>query len=395
MPALTVEEIPLGSRRMRLFAQVPWELHRADPLWTPPLRGDLLGSRVLGLTGLLTPAHPYHRHAQVTHFVAWRDGEPVGRISAAVNRRYNEYHGTRIGFFGFFDAMEDPQVVTALLDRAGQWARARGMSVLRGPGEYSTAIHERQGVLIDGFEWPPAVELTHNPPYYGPLLEACGCRKATDFYAYRLVVRPVPPPFLAGLAERAARRHGISTRPIEMKRLEEEIRLVIQIYNEAWAQNWGFLPLTDEEAASLADTLRPIADPGLVRFAFVDGEPAAVLGAFPDPYYALRPRHRWYGDSDLVRAGRLMLTRRHIPRTRLMFFGVRPGFRRLGVDALLFKEVFAYGAGRGYTECDMSLLLEDNHLVLRAAEHMGAARYKTWRVYDLDLDGSGATAGPG
>ena len=128
-----------------------------------------------------------------------------------------------------------------------------------------------------------------------------------------------------------------------------------------------------------------IVDPGIIRFAFVKGEPAAVLGAFPDPYYALRPRWRWYGDSDLVRTVRLLLMRWRIPRTRLMFFGVRPGFRQLGIDALLFYEAKEYGIKRGYLKCETSMLLEDNNLILRASKFMGAHHYKTWRIYDLPL----------
>jgi len=117
----------------------------------------------------------------------------------------------------------------------------------------------------------------------------------------------------------------------------------------------------------------------------VQGEPVAVLGAFPDPYYALRPRWRWYGDSDLVRMLRLLWMRRRIPHTRLMFFGIRPGFRNLGIDALLYDETREYAAQRGYRKCETSLLLEDNDLVLRASEFMGARHYKTWRIYELPL----------
>jgi GNAT superfamily N-acetyltransferase len=380
-----LEEIPLGSRRISAFVDVPWRLYRGDPRWTPPLRADLLGSRLLGLHGLLTPAHPYHRDAEVTHFVAWRGDDAVGRVSAAVNHRYNDYHGERIGFFGFFESVDDDAVASALLDKAREWVSARSMTVFRGPGEYSTATHERMGVLIEGFEYPPVVELTHNPPYYGPLLERYGLGKAIDYYAYHLDATKPAPKRVGALADRVRQRQDVTVRPVVLSRLREEVALVIEIYNDAWSQNWGFLPITDEEAAALADTLKPIVDPGLIRFAYVDGEPAAVLGAFPDPYCALRPRWRWYGDSDAIRLARLMLTRRHLPRARLMFFGIRPPFRKQGLDALLYDDVFSYGRGKGYKECDISLLLETNHLILKASESMGAHRYKTWRIYEMPV----------
>jgi len=345
----------------------------------------LLGNRLLGLVGLLTQEHPYHRYAEVTHFLAWRDGEVVGRVSAAINHRFNEYHDTHIGFFGFWDVVEDYVVANALLDRACDWVKDRGMQVIRGPGEYSNATHERQGVLVDGFEYPPTVELTHNPPYYGEFLEQYGFRKAKDYYAYTMDVQTPLPLRLQRLADQVRQRRDIETRPLIFKDLHNEVRLIVKIYNEGWAQNWGFLPMTDEEANLLANSLRLIVDPGLVHFAFVRGEPAAVLGAFPDPNYALRPRWHWYGESDLLRIARLLCKRRHIRHIRLMFFGVRPGFRNLGVDALLYEKVKNYAIQQGYCKCEASLLLEDNHLILRPSEFMGAKRYKTWRIYDLPL----------
>ena len=168
----TIEQIELGDRRLGEFVDVPWRLFRGDPLWTPPLRAELLGSRLFGMTGLLTPEHPYHRDAEVTHFLA-RDGEKLlGRASAAVNRRFNEHYGSRIGFFGFFDVCNDYEVAAGLLDHAASWLRERGMETMRGPGGYSNATHEAyQGVLIEGFDAPPTVELTHNPPYYGEFLD--------------------------------------------------------------------------------------------------------------------------------------------------------------------------------------------------------------------------------
>jgi len=375
----------LGSSRIRAFAEFPWHLYQNESLWVPPLRGDLLGNRLLGLTGLLTPEHPYHRHAEVTHFLALKQGRPVGRISASINRRFNEHYNARIGFFGFFEVIQDYEVAKVLLNRARDWVEERGMTTLRGPGEYSNATHERQGILIDGFQHPPTVELTHNPPYYSDFLERYGFAKAKDYYAYIFKIQSPTPPRLIKLARQIRQRRDIETRPLVLKNLLADVELIVKIYNDSWARNWGFLPITNEEATALADSLRLVADPGLIRFAFVKGEPAAVLGALPDPYYALQPKRQWYGDSDIVRVMRLLRKRRHIPLVRLMFFGVRPKFRRLGVDAVLFSEVKDYATRRNYQHCEASLLLEDNHLIISPSEFMGASRYKTWRIYDLPL----------
>ena len=384
--SIPIEEIPLGDRRLRAFVAVPWQLRRGDPNWTPPLRADLLGSRLLGITGLLTRAHPYHRDAEVTHFLA-RDGDRLlGRVSAAVNRRFNDHHGTEIGFFGFFETVEDFDVARALLDRAAAWLRERGMRTMRGPGGYSTATHEsHQGILVDGFDTPATVELTHNPPYYGEFLERYGMAKAKDYHAYLIDIRPRLDERLDRIVTEVRGRRDIVTRAADLGHVREEVDRIVRIYNEAWAQNWGFLPLQDAEADAMAASLRWVADPGLIRFAFVRGELAAVLGTLPDPNVPLHPRWNRLQDSDLARVVRLLRTRRRIPRLRLMFFGIRPPFRKLGIDAVLYHEVLTHALRRGYRTCEPSMLLEDNDLILRASTFMGGRRYKTWRIYDLAL----------
>jgi GNAT superfamily N-acetyltransferase len=383
--SFTIDWIPLGDRRLRAFVDVPWSLFRGDPHWTPPLRAELLGSRVLGLTGLLTPGHPYHRAADVMHFVA-RDGRRLlGRASAAVNHRYNDHHDEQIGFFGFFDVCEDFRVASELLDRCREWLVARGMKTMRGPGGYSNATHEaHQGILVDGFDAPPTVELTHNPPYYADYLERYGLRKAKDYHAYNIEIAAASER-LVRTAAAVQRRRRIDTRPIDMHRLRDEVNRIVAIYNEAWSSNWGFLPLTDAEAEAMADSLRLVADPGLLRFAYVDGELAAVLGALPDPNVALRPRWNRLADLDVIRALRLVRKRNRIPRTRLMFFGIRPQFRKLGIDAVLYLEVLDHSLRKGYRTCEPSLLLEDNDLILRASSFMGGVHYKTWRIYEMPL----------
>lgn len=381
-----IEQIPLGDRRLRDFVAVQWAIHRGDPNVVPPLRGDLLGNQLLGLVGLLTSDHPYHRHAEVSHFLARSGRKLLGRVSAAVNRRFNDHYGQSIGFFGFFECVDDFSVARALLDRVREWLEERGMERMRGPGGYSNATHEPyQAVLVEGFDTPPTVELTHNPSYYGELLERYGLRKVKDYYAYYFTPDGPEHPRLERLVESVKARRKIVTRPAVLARLREEVELIVKIYNEAWAANWGFLPLTEAEADAMARSLKVIVDPELIRFAYVKGEPAAVIGLIPDPNVALRPRWRWPADTDFVRVARLLLTRRHIKKLRLMFFGVRPGFRRMGVDAVLYFEALHLGWARGYRECEASMILEENDLIIKAAESMGGRRYKTWRIYEMDL----------
>lgn len=382
---ITVEEIPLGDHRLKHFVKFPWKLYKGDPCWTPPLNGDLLGNRLIGLKGLLTSRHPYHRHADVTHFMAWQGKQPVGRISAAVNMMYNEYHNTSIGFFGFFEVIDNYDVAQILLDHAREWVQKRGLAELRGPGEYSNSTHERQGILIDGFQYPPTVELTHNPPYYARFLERYGFQKIKDYNAYIVNRNTANISLVKRLARRVSKNLNVETRALIRKEIKAEVRLILDIYNEAWAQNWGFLPISAEEGDAIADSLQFIIDPGLTRFAFIDGEPVAVMGIIPDPNYALRPRWRWYGDSDFVRLARLLIMRRRIPRTRGMFFGIKPAFQKLGIPALLASEIADYVLQRHYMDFDGSLILEDNESIIKIIDVFGGKYYKKWRIYNLPL----------
>jgi len=383
--APTLREIPLGDPGMRDFVRFHWRHHRGHPHWVPQLDGDLLGNRWLGLQGLLTPQHPFHRSARVTHVLAYRGRSAVGRISVAIHDRFDAHTGTRTAFFGFFESIDDRAVAHALLDAAATWARDRGATVLRGPGEYTNVTHDRQGCLVDGFDEEVYVEQVWNPPYYAGLIESYGFAPAMDYHAYRVdLTRPLPAKLERAAAAVAARRE-LRTRPLDLRRLDAEVRLVVEVYNQAWAHNWGFLPIEPWEADALVRTLRPIVDPELVRFAYDGDRVVAVLGAFPDPNVALRPRWRPYGDGDLVRLARLLALRRRIDRVRFMFFGIVPGYRGAGADALLYREAHAHALRRGYRTCDMSLLLDVNTPIRRMAERMGATRTKTWRIWDLPL----------
>ena len=384
-PAVRIEEIPLGDPRIKEFVRFHWDHYHGDPHWVPQLDADLLGNKMLGLTGLLTPEHPYHRTAEVTHFLAHRDGKAAGRVSVAINHRFNEHYDGKYAFFGFFECVEDYAVAEALLDAARDWAKSHGATVLRGPGEYGNATHERQACLIDGFDQDVYVEHTYNPPYYREFFERYGLAKSMDYVAHVIDLTQPVTERLSRVAAAVRDRRDIETRPVDMSRFEEDVRLVIDIYNKAWSQNWGFLPITGWEADALAEALKPIIDPDLIRFAFYKGEPIAVLGAFPDPNQYLQPQFKWYGDSDYVRLARMLSHRKKIDRIRLIFFGIVPGYRRLGADALLFEQVHTHAQSRGYGDCDVSLLLEVNDLIIRAAEFMGSRQYKAWRIFDLPL----------
>lgn len=225
------------------------------------------------------------------HFLARRGTRVVGRIPAAVNHRFDEHHRVRIGSFGFFAREPDEQPALRLLDAAATWCAARSMEALRGPGGYRNATHERQGVLIDGVDEPPTVERTHNPPYHAQLLETWGLCKVMDHHAHRIVISSSVSDRLTRLARAARRRTGVETRPADPRRFSEEVATIVAIHNRAWSSNWRFLPITEDEAHDMAQRLRPIVDPGLVRFALLDGAPCApARDATKDPAGATAQR---------------------------------------------------------------------------------------------------------
>lgn len=377
MPApLRVREIPPGAS-LRPFVDLSWKVNARDPAWVPPLRRvveQLLDRR----------RHPFHLHAEAAYFLAERGGEPVGRVAAVENRRYNEYHGERTGFFGLFECLDDPEAAGALLEAASAWLRGRGMERLVGPMNLSTNDElSSPGVLVEGFETPPAVMMSHNPPYYARLLEGAGLAKEKELVAYWMA-SPVPPARAVAAMERLAGRMGARIRSVRMRDLKEEVRRVQEVYNAAWSQNWGFVPMTPAEFEHMAKELRPVVDPHIVFLAEKeDGEPIGFCLCLPDLNRALRH----LPDGRLFPFGvfKFLWHRRGIDTLRVLTLGLKPGYQHLGLGAAMYVHAFREAAARGYRAGEGSWILEDNREMRGAMEKMGATAYKTYRVYAAPL----------
>lgn len=238
-----VQISPVRNRRdLRLFLKLPWRIYHANSLWVPPLLFDL--------KRLLNPRrHPFHQHANVQYFLARRGAEVIGRIAAIVNHEYVRFHDEATGFFGFFECVEDQHVATALLEAAEQWLTERGMQRVLGPMNFST--NEECGLLVDGFQYPPTVMMPYNLPYVGRLVEMAGYSKAKDLLAYLLDDTTPPERLVQGVA-RLQQHYDISIRPINLDRFQQDVALILEVYNSAWERNWGFTPLTKEEIDDLA-----------------------------------------------------------------------------------------------------------------------------------------------
>jgi GNAT superfamily N-acetyltransferase len=373
---MTITVSPVRTRRQREeFLRLPWRLYAHDPAWIPNLL--FLQRQVIS-----TRQNPFFDHGEAELYVAYRDGRPAGRISAHVDRLHNEHHNENVAFFGFFEAEDDPAVASALIEAATAWARERGFSALRGP--FNFTINEEVGVLVEGFEHPPYVGMTHSLPYYDALLKGAGCEKAMDLFAFLWEVKE-PPARILPAVERARAVPGLRVRPVRMLHLHRDVRLLLDIFNDAWSENWGFVPATPREARKIAADLRLIAEPRIALIAELDGEPAGMIVAVPNLYEAVRDFRGYLNPWNALRlVWRLKV--RGLESGRIMLFGVKKEFQRrrdlYGLPFLLLYELWRGSQGRRYRWGEESWVLETNKLMIAILPHWDARPYKRYRVYE-------------
>jgi GNAT superfamily N-acetyltransferase len=363
-----------GRGDLKAFLHLPWRIYAHDPVWVPPLLHDV--------RSVMSRKHPFHAHADVEYFLAWKGARVVGRIAAIVNRRHVEFHDEPVGFFGLFEAEDDADVARALLAAAETWVARRGMKAIRGPMNLSTNDElYSPGVLVDGFDTPPVVLMAHTPAYYPALLEAAGYTKAKDLIAYWLN-EGEPPERIVRSLERIGARAGVTLRPLDMSRFDREVAAIQEIYNSAWERNWGFVPMTAEEIAHLAKQLRPVVKPSMCALAQHGDTPVGFVLALPDYNQALR-----HLDGRLFPFGvvRLLWYRRSIDAARVITLGLTPGYRNKGLDAMLIQYIWRECVRAGHPKGECSWILEDNLEMRRGIERSGGRAYKTYRVFEKPL----------
>lgn len=359
------------------FIDLPYRLHARDPLWVPPLRRDVA-------TLLSRTKNPFFEHAEAEYFLAERDGEVVGRVAAIHNRLHNETHEDRVGFFGFFECVNDQAVANALFTAAADWLRPRGLDTLRGPASFS--VNDECGLLVEGFETPPTLMMPHNPPYYAALIECAGFVKAKDLYCYQGDedgVNAVGERLERGV-ELIKQRHGITLRPLNMRDFEGDVARVKEMYNAAWEKNWGFVPMTNREIDHLAEQFKPVVVPDLVPFAEKDGRPVGFAIALPDLNVAFK-RNPGGGFLRGLVTVLFMLKTGRVHRLRVLLLGTIPEFRGKGLDAVLYHWIWKHGTARGIWWGEAGWILEDNAPINAGMLKIGFRRYKTYRLYDRPL----------
>jgi GNAT superfamily N-acetyltransferase len=365
-------------RDLKRFIDLPYRLHARDPIWVPPLRRDvkLLLSRT---------ENPFFEHADAEYFLAERDGEVVGRIAAISNQLHNETHGDLVGFFGFFESIDDQAVANALLETAGDWCRKHGHDVLRGPASFS--VNDECGLLVDGFDKPPTLMMPHNPRYYVSLLEHAGFTKAKDLWVYQggTEERYVPvPERLARGTELIRQRQGITLRALNLRDFQGEVDRIKELYNVAWEKNWGFVPMTEHEIDHLAEQFKPVVIPDLVPMAEKNGKLIGFGIALPDLNVVFR-RHRSGRLFPMVLDLLWSLKLKRIRRARILLLGVHPEYQGKGIDAMLYHWIWTKSGERRIYWGEAGWILEDNPAMNAGLEKMTFRVYKTYRLYDRSI----------
>lgn len=369
--------VPAKGKDLKHFIDFPHDLNKDDPNYVPEL--------FMAQRDLLSPAkHPFFKHSEMQLFLAYKDGKIAGRIAAILNNNNNRFNNTQDGFFGFFDCINDQEVANGLFDAAKAWLRQKGMKTFIGPVNPST--NEACGLLVEGFDSPPAIMMPYNKSYYISLLEKYGLKKQVDLWAHALYKEDVgdkPVRLYDALVERLKGK-GITIRKIDLgKRFKEELVSFGNVYNAAWDKNMGFVPLTKEEFEFMGKDLKLIADPDYCLVAEHDGKVVGVSLCLPDINQVLIRIKR----GRLFPTGifKLLLGKGKVNALRVMALGVLEPYRKMGIEACFYAGIMKKGMEKGIVMAEASWILEHNDMMNRALEHINSKVYKKYRIYEMAL----------
>jgi GNAT superfamily N-acetyltransferase len=366
-----VEIVTVDSKgAMKDFIEFQYALYKEDPHFVPQ-------PRVAVKDLLHREKHPFYKNAEMELFLARRNGKTIGRVAAIFDRAHNRFHEEKAGFFGFFECIDDRETAQALLERARQWTRSRGATFLRGPVNPST--NYECGTLVEGFDSSPMVMMTYNPRYYPALFENAGMRKAKDLLAYSSHAQKIELEKIERVAERALERNGVTVRQIDMKDFAAEVERAWSVYNSAWSKNWGYVPMTKEEFDLMGKDMKLILRPELVLLGEKQGRTVGFALALPDVNQALKPAGGHLFPLGLLK---ILYYQRLVKSVRVVALGVVEEFRATGLAAAFYAILVRNARKLGFGETEMSWILEDNTLMNRSIQLMGAERYKTYRLYE-------------
>ena len=370
-----IQIVPLSrsSRDVMRFLKVSYGIYRDDPHWVAPLLMDL--------KKVFTDANPMFEHAVMQLWVARQNGQDVGRIAGIIDHNHNRAAKDQAAFFGFFESVNDPEVSRRLFDTVAAWTRQAGLKRMLGPMNPTT--NDECGLLIEGFDSPPVLMMTYNPRYYIPLVEAAGFRKAKDLLAFHLDLAKIPIDRLSRIAAKVKQRNPeVVLRPVRRKTVLQDIAKLKEVYNAAWEDNWGFVPMTDAEMDFLAARLKPLLFEGLVWVAEVGTEAVGFLIALPDYNIPLKPLRGRLLTPKVLGFIPYLLGWKVLPRTRTIILGVKEKYRTKGLESAMLIEGLKVAFEAGIRESEASWILEDNIRMCRLLEAIGGRPYKTYRIYE-------------
>ncbi|MCA1793771.1 MAG: acyl-CoA N-acyltransferase [Desulfobacteraceae bacterium] len=373
MAGIEIITVERGSE-LKDFIELPWKIYVAYPKWVPPLKKEV--------RRMLDPLnHPFWEFSQRILFLARRGKETVGRIAGIIDDRYNQFHNEKMGIWGFFECADDPQAAAALFSSVEAWVHNKGMTFIRGPLNPST--NHEAGLLIEGFDYPPSLMMTYNPPYYAGLIESCGYCKEKDLLAFLIDSNYKLPGWMDRLADKVAKKKGVHIRHFRPKDADAEFVLIRQIYNDAWADNWGFVPVTEKEMQDIQKNVMEFADPDMAFFIYYEEEPAAFCLVFPDINPLLK---RLDGRVGLLGLLKYFLYKKEIIGLRLFMFGIKEKYRQLGFPMLAFHHIYEIVRKKEkYQYMEMGWTLEDNEAINELIEEAGAKKYKKYRIFRKSL----------
>lgn len=352
------------------FINLPWKIYPRESNWVPPLKKDF--RRLLDVK-----KHPFWEFAEQVLFLARRGSEVVGRIAGIIDSNYNAYQNEKMGAFGFFECRDDHEAAAGLFAAVEDWVRGKGMDFLRGPLNPST--NYEIGTLIEGYEFPPTIMMPWNHPYYLPLIEGCGFVKEKDVIALNIVQADELGKRVERLAQRIRKKGKVWSRNGSRKNVESEIALMSEIYRSAWADNWGFVPMTKGEEREMARNLLPILKEELTFFIYYGDKPAGVVMVIPDMNPMLK---RFNGKIGVSGAFKYLLHRHELRGLRGTIFGVKKEYQKLGLPLVAFDHLRTLLKGNPkYDTLEFGWNLEDNQAINAFEKEVGAHVYKRYRIF--------------
>jgi len=359
---------------LKQFILFPWTIYKNDPNWVPPL--------IMDMEAILGKENPFWEHAEKELFLAYdAAGKIVGRVAGVIDHNYIKFHDELVGFFGFYDSLNDPAITVELLAAVRQWIKGRGLVIMRGPMNPST--NDECGFLCHGFNEPPCLMMPYNPEYYLKLVESAGLAKAKELYAYDMDVSSGPLKRLERIVQSVYKKlPGLTVRPINKKAFKEELGKALGVYNAAWEKNWGFVPWTTKEFFYIALKLKDLLFPDTALIAELDGQPVGILIAVPDYNFVLKKLNGRLFPLGFLK---FLFYKDKIKALRLMIMGVVKEQRQRGIEGAMYYESLKNAQKAGFEHCEFSWILDDNTMTQRAAEMMGGKLYRRYRIYEAVL----------